>query len=286
MNRTLILTLYAIVATASVSFAAQAFATGTYSEPTAAPPGNNAYAPLDTSSNANVKDGGLWIAHGTGLSNGLIVENGNVGIDTTNPTVALTVNGSINETGKFGSAGKDPDSGYPSGWGGGVHTWDVYAEGSVGTGSNGTLAAYMNSSGTISGNQVSGSKFCLGGSCITSWPTSSTPPATTSCHYASDPNGSTAFGWYEYPKVDIQVPDGAEYSTFYEDRPGQCSVRLGCAMDLIESVLLCQGGTLTRMANIDLGGSDAYGGAVAPKGAVCSIGSGLPQTTSCPDPES
>jgi len=52
--------------------------------------------------------------------------------------------------GNVGSAGKDPDSGYPTGWTGGLHTRDVYAEGSIGVGpSGGPARAYMDSAGTI-----------------------------------------------------------------------------------------------------------------------------------------
>lgn len=37
----------------------------------------------------------------------------------------------VTVAGNIGSHGLDPNSGLPSGWGGGVHTWDVAAEGSV-----------------------------------------------------------------------------------------------------------------------------------------------------------
>ncbi|WMT47908.1 MAG: shufflon system plasmid conjugative transfer pilus tip adhesin PilV [Acidithiobacillus caldus] len=34
--------------------------------------------------------------------------------------------------------------GFPGGWGGGIHSWDIYANGTVGAGENGSLNAYMN----------------------------------------------------------------------------------------------------------------------------------------------
>jgi hypothetical protein len=46
----------------------------------------------------------------------------------------LEVNGSMKVTGNLGSAGFDSDIGLPEGWGGGLHTWDVYAEGTIGCG--------------------------------------------------------------------------------------------------------------------------------------------------------
>ncbi len=36
-------------------------------------------------------------------------------------------------------SGFDPSEGLPSGWGGGVHTWDVYAEGTIAAGNNGHI---------------------------------------------------------------------------------------------------------------------------------------------------
>ena len=38
------------------------------------------------------------------------------------------------QAGSLGSGGWDAASGYPPGWGGGLHTWDVYAEGTIGVG--------------------------------------------------------------------------------------------------------------------------------------------------------
>lgn len=54
-------------------------------------------APLNTSSTGQSKDGGLIINHSGAAANGLIVENGNVGIGTTNPTAKLTIVTNDNE---------------------------------------------------------------------------------------------------------------------------------------------------------------------------------------------
>jgi hypothetical protein len=37
----------------------------------------------------------------------------------------------------------------PEGWGGGVHSWDIYANGTVGAGTKGSINAYMNSAGDM-----------------------------------------------------------------------------------------------------------------------------------------
>lgn len=43
------------------------------------------------------------------------------------------------------------DKPLPSGWGGGVHTWDLYANATIAAGQNGGVQAYMNSSGDVVG---------------------------------------------------------------------------------------------------------------------------------------
>lgn len=68
-------------------------------------------------------------------------------------TTVLQVNRNTKIDQRLGLMGYDPNE-LPSGWGGGLRTLDVYAAGTVGTGSGGTVNAYMNSSGNIyaSGN--------------------------------------------------------------------------------------------------------------------------------------
>jgi hypothetical protein len=73
-------------------------------------------------------------------------DTGNVGIGTSNPQFKLDVNGSIRAT-RIGTNGYSPDTGYPTGWGGGVHTWDVYAEGSIATGRGGQIGWEVDYSG-------------------------------------------------------------------------------------------------------------------------------------------
>jgi len=53
----------------------------------------------------------------------------------------------IQVQGLIGALGEPATSGYPAGWAGGVHTWDLYANGTMGVGNNGSLEAYFNNQG-------------------------------------------------------------------------------------------------------------------------------------------
>jgi hypothetical protein len=63
--------------------------------------------------------------------------------------------GDLTVEGRIGVNGKAPSSGLPTGWGGGVHTWDVYAEGSIGCGpagvDGGAVPAGMDNTGAVWG---------------------------------------------------------------------------------------------------------------------------------------
>ena len=61
-----------------------------------------------------------WFSDG-GVGNGL----------GTTIIMQLSPGGDIRASGNISAHGLDPNSGYPSTWGGGVHTWDVAAEGSI-----------------------------------------------------------------------------------------------------------------------------------------------------------
>jgi hypothetical protein len=79
------------------------------------------------------------------------------------PGPACTVNDDLRVSGKVGTNGFDPATGYPAGWGGGIHTWDVYAEGTVGVGSGGNLKAYFNNAGDLYfGNYLISRKYAPG----------------------------------------------------------------------------------------------------------------------------
>lgn len=66
----------------------------TWTPPASSPPNSNAYAPLTTGPSVEIKRGGLLINTGNAL-NGLIVQNGNVGIGTVSPSQKLDVAGYV-----------------------------------------------------------------------------------------------------------------------------------------------------------------------------------------------
>ena len=71
-------------------------------------------------------------------------QNVNVNQDVTlgNPSAA-TGGYAASDAGQLG-VDEPAGQGMPSGWGGGIHTWDMYANGTVAAGVNGSQGAYMN----------------------------------------------------------------------------------------------------------------------------------------------
>jgi len=66
-----------------------------WTEPTAPPPEINVSAPINTSINAQSKEGALVVGANSSVTTGLIVQYGNVGIGTTEPNTALDLNGAF-----------------------------------------------------------------------------------------------------------------------------------------------------------------------------------------------
>jgi hypothetical protein len=64
----------------------------------------------------------------------------------------LAVEGDTTIRGNIGTHGASPQDGLPPNWGGGVHTWDVFAEGQIGCGNpNEDPKAWMTNTGEIHG---------------------------------------------------------------------------------------------------------------------------------------
>lgn len=76
--------------------------------------------------------------------------------NSTQYSTVLNVNRNMVVNERLSSMGYSPND-LPSGWGGGLRTLDVYAAGTVATGSGGNLTSYMNASGVHTGSDVTAS---------------------------------------------------------------------------------------------------------------------------------
>ncbi|MDM3157137.1 shufflon system plasmid conjugative transfer pilus tip adhesin PilV [Citrobacter sp. Cf093] len=83
-----------------------------------------------------------------------------------NYTTVLQVNRNAKIDQRLGLMGYDPND-LPSGWGGGLRTLDVYAAGTVATGSGGNLTSYMNATGVHTQSNITASGNITAGGDIT-----------------------------------------------------------------------------------------------------------------------
>lgn len=74
-----------------ISFIIIGYLVFAWTEPSLVPPDGNVPAPLNTSINAQAKEGALVVGNNSSVTTGLIVRYGNVGIGTTSPTSPLHV---------------------------------------------------------------------------------------------------------------------------------------------------------------------------------------------------
>ena len=88
--------------------------------------------------------GGMWVDNSRSKFVG--ADGSNIGFFNTSWGLTMDSSGNVQTNGKLGVSGYSAASGYPTGWGGGIHTWDGYAEGSWGSGSGGSLLSYMSQS--------------------------------------------------------------------------------------------------------------------------------------------
>ena len=118
---------------------------------------NVAGASLDQDQGGSLELGGNNTTAGTGTPyidfhlGGAGVQDFNARlIDSTDSTLSLqgaNGAGSLAVQGRIGTNGLSPSAGYPGGWAGGVHAYDVYAEGTVGVGTGGSINSSINRNG-------------------------------------------------------------------------------------------------------------------------------------------
>jgi hypothetical protein len=124
--------------------------------------------------------GSAWGMPGIYAESGRAVVGGANGVSLQNNTVTVAANGTAKFVENIGTRGADPYAGLPSGWGGGVHTWDVYAQGTIGVGpSGGPAKVRLANNGTTYADQYC---FNSGGVCLT-------PTGSVDSHWAI--NGTT-----------------------------------------------------------------------------------------------
>ena len=110
---------------------------------------------LKTTGNASVASD-LTVG-GTSTLNGLVNINNNLKVKSDTYLNTLSTTGLAKFGGRIATNGLNPND-LPSGWAGGVRTYDLYASGTVGAGTGKTVNAYINSAGNIfaSGNLTAG----------------------------------------------------------------------------------------------------------------------------------
>ena len=90
---------------------------------------------------------------GTGGQRWVVLNGGGIGVSTdgsgSNNAAYINNAGNGYLAGHFGTNGFSPTDGIPSSWIGGIHTLDVYSEGTIGVGQGGTLDAYINKGGAM-----------------------------------------------------------------------------------------------------------------------------------------
>lgn len=132
-----------------------------WTAPSQAPTGGNASAPINVSSTAQSKSGGLWLNTG-GATNGLIVQYGNTGLGVTSPGYKLDVGGKI-RTSAQGYAGLGGICGAP-----GTQCLNFHNNGWIYVGD--TSGNVYGGQGIAASNFWANSQICLAGDCRTAWP--------------------------------------------------------------------------------------------------------------------
>ncbi|MFA6171251.1 MAG: hypothetical protein WCW77_04060 [Patescibacteria group bacterium] len=128
-HKLVILFAVAIIVTLGLSISFQSLL-AVWISPTVGPPGGNIDTPLNISTTFQTKNGGLSLNHlGAPTTNGLLVENGNVGIGTLGPGAKLEVNGNIllsNDYIDLGTVSTDSTAGVYWHTGGSGNDYGIY----------------------------------------------------------------------------------------------------------------------------------------------------------------
>lgn len=154
-----------------------------WTNPSGTPPNNNVAAPINTSATSQVKSGPLQV---NGLANtGSSAFTGNIGVGTSpyDPWKIVAGGGSY---GIYGTATTGQGirgyatTGYAgyfatAAGGGGVYASNGVVGTYLGYPGSSSYGVYTNGNTYAAGTVRGDDGFCIGGSCITSWPTASTP---------------------------------------------------------------------------------------------------------------
>jgi hypothetical protein len=98
----------------------------------------------------NITGGGIAISDDGGFydyNDGFVTYNGSTGLRIAGSNGAASTNGILEVNGVMATNGLNPHD-YPSGWAGGIRTWDVYAGGTIAVGAGGgAITTFMNNQG-------------------------------------------------------------------------------------------------------------------------------------------
>jgi len=197
-------------------------------EPTGTPPYNNVPPPINSGPTTQTKNGTLMIADWL-MAGGVAIG------DAHTPTEVLDVlgnikasgtgGGNIAASGNIGTNGESPISGLPPGWAGGLHTFDVYAEGTVGVGTNGTIAAYMDKTGTMKAKTLTltGTTINMANGTSNFYGDSSNTAARQSGYFfILNANGTAGGKGVSAPTVDTDIGGTLTTKSYVDGRFNNC----------------------------------------------------------------
>lgn len=103
--------------------------------------------------NAAIRTNGTVFLQNTAGSAPAPLNAGDIASGNINSSGNIHANGTISASDRMATTGFSPTSGYPAGWYGGLHAWDIYSESVIGVGQSGSLnASIAAATGNISSN--------------------------------------------------------------------------------------------------------------------------------------